>query len=62
MNKENDKKIYEFALNCALKGIDIEDTINSAWNSIKELIEPVIELTNKNYQFLSSCKKVGDKE
>lgn len=47
-----EKELYKFAIEYALKGIDIEETFEAVWNLTKELFEPIIILTNKNYNFL----------
>jgi hypothetical protein len=54
-----EKKLYKFANECALKGIDIEDTFGSVWNLTKETFETIINLTNKNYDFLKKCLNHG---
>lgn len=56
---EFEKELYKFANECALKGIDIEDTFESVWNLTKEVIEAVNNLTNKNYDFLKKCLNHG---
>ena len=53
--KERCKELYKFANECAFKGIDIENTFEAVWNLTKEGFETVINLTNKNYDFLKKC-------
>lgn len=52
-----EKAMYKFAYECALKGIDIEETFGSVWNLTKEVFEIVINLTNKNYEYLKKCRE-----
>ena len=50
-----EKAMYKFAYECALKGIDIEETFGAVWNVSKEFLGNVINLTNKNYEHLKKC-------
>ena len=55
MNKEMsdyEKAMYKFAYECALKGLDIEELLGTLWNVSKEAFDKVVNLTNKNYEFL----------
>ena len=52
-----EKVMYKFAYECALKGIDVEKTLGTIWNISKEVFEKVINLTNKNYEFLKKCRE-----
>ena len=54
-----EKELYKFANQCALKGIDIEETLGAVWNLTKEVFEEVINLTNKNYDYLKKCLNQG---
>ncbi len=54
-----EKELYKFANECAFKGIDIEDTFGAVWSLTKEVFETVINLTNKNYDFLKKCLNHG---
>lgn len=54
-----EKELYKFANECALKGIDIEETFGAVWNLTKEVFETVVNLTNKNYDFLKKCLNHG---
>lgn len=59
MNKElseYEKEMYKFAYECALKGIDIEKTIGAVWGLTREVFKAVIDLTNKNYDYLKKCR------
>ena len=53
---EYEKEMYKFSYECALKGIDIEETFGAVWNFTKEYFEVVTKLTNKNYEFLQKCR------
>lgn len=53
---EYEKAMYKFAYECALKGIDIEETLGTIWNITKELFEATVNLTKKNYEFLKRCR------
>ena len=52
-----EKLMYKFAYECASKGIDIEETFGAVWNLTKEVFEIVINLTNKNYEYLKKCRE-----
>lgn len=52
-----EKVMYKFAYECALKGIDIEETLGTIWNISKEVFEIVTNLTNKNYEYLKKCRE-----
>lgn len=52
-----EKTMYKFAYECALKGIDIEETFGAVWNFTKEVFEVVTKLTNKNYEYLTRCRE-----
>ena len=52
-----EKVMYKFAYECALKGIDIEELLGTIWNVSKEFLENVINLTNKNYEYLKKCRE-----
>lgn len=56
-----EKVMYKFAYECALKGIDIEETLGVVRNVTKEIFEIVINLTNKNYEYLKKCRDEGSK-
>lgn len=56
-----EKAMYKFAYECALKGIDIEETLGTIWNVSKEIFETIIKLTNKNYEFLKKCREERNK-
>lgn len=58
---EYEKAMYKFAYECALKGIDIEETLGTIWNISKEVFEIVTNLTNKNYEYLKKCREERDK-
>ena len=49
--------MYKFAYECALKEIDIEQTLGTILNISKEVFEIVINLTNKNYEYLKKCRE-----
>lgn len=51
-----EKTMYKFAYECALKGIDIEETLGVVWNVTKEVFEIIVNLTNKNYEYLKKCR------
>lgn len=55
-----EKELYKFAKECALKGIDIEQTFGPVWNLAKEAFELIVNLTNKNYDFLKKCREGSD--
>lgn len=56
-----EKAMYKFAYECALKGIDIEETLGVVWNVTKEVFEIIVNLTNKNYEYLKKCREERDK-
>ena len=52
-----EKAMYKFAYECALKRIDIEELLGTIWNVSKEVFDKVVNLTNKNYEFLKKCRE-----
>lgn len=51
-----EKAMYKFAYECALKGIDIEELLGTIWNVSKDIFETIVNLTNKNYEYLKKCR------
>lgn len=71
--EELKKEIHKFAYECAVKGVDIEETINSIAknygeiiNSITknygEIINAIIKLEEKNYNYLLKFAKIEESE
>lgn len=52
-----EKVMYKFAYECALKGIDIEELLGTIWNVSKDIFETIVNLTNKNYEYLKRCRE-----
>ena len=49
---EWEKQMYKFAYECAIKGVDIEKTLEKFINTYKDVLEIIIKQTNKNYNYL----------
>ena len=45
---EWEKQMYKFAYECAIKGIDIEETFENFINTYKDVLEIIIKQTTKN--------------
>ena len=46
---EWEQQMYKFAYECAIKGIDIEETLETFINTYKDVLEIIIKQTNKKY-------------
>lgn len=57
-----EKEIHKFAYECATKGVDIEETINSITKNYGEIINAIIKLEEKNYNYLLKFAKNKVKE
>ena len=54
---EWEQQMYKFAYECAIRGIDIEETLETFINTYEDILEIVIKQTNKNYDYLLKYRK-----
>lgn len=59
---EWEKQMYKFAYECAIKGIDIEETLGNFINTYKDVLEIIIKQTTKNYDYLLKCREIKEVE
>ena len=59
---ELEKQMYKFAYECAIKGVDIEETLGQFINTYKDILEMVIKQTKKNYDYLLKCRETKEVE
>lgn len=59
---EWEQQMYKFAYECAIKGIDIEETLGNFINTYKDVLEIIIKQTNKNYDYLLKCRETKEVE
>lgn len=59
---EWEKEMYKFAYECAIKGIDIEETLGTFINTYKGVFDIIIKQTNKNYDYLLKCRETKEGE
>ena len=57
---EWEKQMYKFAYECAIKGIDIEETLENLINTYKDVYEIIIKQTTKNYDYLLKYRETKE--
>lgn len=57
---EWEKEMYKFAYECAIRGIDIEETLETFINTCKDVFDIVSKQTNKNYDYLVKCRETKE--
>lgn len=59
---EWEQQMYKFAYECAIKGIDIEEMLETFINTYKGVFDIVIKQTNKNYDYLLKFRETKEVE
>ena len=54
---EWEQQMYKIAYECAIKGIDIEETLGNFINTYEGVFDIIIKQTNKNYDYLLKCRE-----